>query len=92
MDAPGAPGTPIRPTLGPASGWALDPGEDRTPVRLRDFIEVRGGTPRAAGPGGAAAVPPDPELAGPPPVDLPGTSVLAAATEPRWSLWGDAEA
>ena len=89
LDAPGAPGTPARPTLGPAAGWALDPGEDRTPVRLRDFVEVRGGTVREAGPGAAPA--PDAEPDGPPPADLPGLSTLASA-EARWSLWGDAEA
>jgi hypothetical protein len=88
QDAPGAPGTPARPTLGPAAGWPLEPGTDRTPVRLRDFIEVRAGSP-----GGASATATDPgDAAAEVSTDLRSTPVLASANEPRWSLWGDAEA
>jgi hypothetical protein len=86
LDAPGAPGTLIRPTLGPAAGWALEPGEDRTPVRLRDFVEVRADIPREAAdhlpvPGGSGGIRVPPEA-----------SVLETSVLPRWSLWGDAEA
>ncbi len=81
LDAPGA--TPP-PPLTAATAWPLEPGQDRTAVRLLDFVEVRGTAPgearnaTAANLLGAAAKQPD-------------TGVLAAA-EPPWSLWGDAEA
>jgi len=79
-------GTVTRPTLGPAAGWALEPGSDRTPVRLRDFVEVRVEAGRDAGeePITASQTGESNE-----PSEAP---FLAAATEPRWSLWGDAEA
>ena len=85
LDAPGAPGTPVRPTLGPAAGWAVDPGEDRTTVRLRDFIEVRAEITRevVANPAVAAQAPAD---------ELLDPMAVAATVESRWSLWGDAEA
>jgi len=60
LDAPGAAGTPTRPTLGPAAGWALDLGTDRTAVRLRDFIEVQAQTPSPEEP----AAPADARLPG----------------------------
>jgi hypothetical protein len=61
-------------------------------VRLRDFIEVRVDTRADPGPGR--------DFAGHPPaagqIDDPGAqpdaAVLAPSAEPRWSLWGDAEA
>jgi len=81
-----APGTNSRPTLGPAAGWALEPGLDRTAVRLLDFIEVRAEAGRDAGDGPASTSPSDE------PGDGADASFLAQATEPRWSLWGDAEA
>jgi hypothetical protein len=89
LDAPGAPGTPARPTIGPATGWALEPGTDRTTVRLLDFIEVRAEAGRDAG-GAAASTSPGDEP-GDVPTEMPASHVLAAASEPRWSLWGDAE-
>ena len=75
LDATGVSGTPVRPTLGPAAGWALEPGEDRTPVRLRDFIEVRADR---------AADGPESEINLEP-------AALTASGELRWSLWGDTE-
>jgi len=86
LDPPGADGTPVRPSLGPAAGWALDAGEDRTPVRLRDFIEVRAETAREAADHPPVAGRTD-EIA-----DPPVASILEASTEPGWSLWGEAEA
>ena len=77
LDAPGAPVIPTRPTLGPAAGWALEPGEDRTPVRLRDFIEV-------AETGWSTSDGPESEI------DLE-PAALTTSGELRWSLWGDAE-
>jgi hypothetical protein len=86
LDAPGAAGTPARPTLGPAAGWALEAGEDRTPVRLRDFIEVRADAGRDVATRSPAAGRTDDS------VDPPAVPVLGSSMEPRWSLWGDAEA
>ncbi|MGZ8437298.1 MAG: hypothetical protein ACXWXR_02010 [Candidatus Limnocylindrales bacterium] len=86
LDAPGAPGTPARPTLGPAAGWALAPDLDRTPVRLRDFIEVRVDVARDIADHPPAAGQDDE------PRDQPDAAVLTSGMEARWSLWGDAEA
>jgi hypothetical protein len=80
------PGVASRPTLGPAAGWALEPGSDRTVVRLRDFIEVR------PEPSRDAAEAPSPVSPDGDPVDGPEASFLASTPESRWSLWGDAEA
>jgi hypothetical protein len=88
IDVAGA-AAPARPTLGPAAGWALEPGDDRTPVRLRDFIEVRAESARD--PGRKAKETPTPES-----TPMLGDSLAApglpSAGEPRWNLWGDAEA
>jgi hypothetical protein len=55
---------------------------------LRDFIEVRGAGPAGKATGGWMGPGDEPaEL----PTELPSTPVPAAANEPRWSLWGDAE-
>jgi hypothetical protein len=89
LDAPGAPGTPVRPSLGPAAGWALDVGEDRTPVRLRDFIEVRAEPRTARSAGGYTGIGDEP---GAVPVEVPEALIVASSAEPRWSLWGDPEA
>jgi hypothetical protein len=57
---------------------------------LRDFIEVRAEPARGTGGAGANAVPSDDPGNGS--AELLGTPGPSAATEPRWSLWGDAEA
>jgi hypothetical protein len=88
LDAPGAPGAPARPTLGPAAGWALDPGENRTTVRLLDFVEVRAEGDRDA----AGSVPATDTRPGDAPDQAPAQPFVTSAGEPRWSLWGDAEA
>ena len=71
LDAPGAT-PPPRQTA--ATAWPLEPGLDRTVVRLLEFVEVRDEGRRD-----------DPE-------PLPAPALLADPSEPRWSLWGDAEA
>ena len=86
LDAPGSPGTPARPTLGPAAGWALAPDLDRTPVRLRDFIEVRVNLARDIADHPSAAGQDDE------PRDQPDPAVSTSGMDARWSLWGDAEA
>ncbi|HEY6014168.1 MAG TPA: hypothetical protein VIU37_09170 [Candidatus Limnocylindrales bacterium] len=91
LDAQGSPATPVRPTVGPAAGWALEPGEDRTPVRLRDFVEVRIEPARSAGLTHASPAAGD-DPAGPVAESPRGPAVLSSPAEPRWSLWGDAEA
>ena len=61
-------------------------------MRLLDFIEVRADTRAGPAPGRnlAGQLP----LAGPTdePGDAPDAAMLAPTVEPRWSLWGDAEA
>lgn len=77
IDAPGA--TPP-PTLTAATAWPLEPGQDRTAVRLLEFVEVRAEVPGEGATAGAGL-----------PADGPLDALLAAGVEPRWSLWGDAE-
>jgi hypothetical protein len=74
LDAPGMASIP--PPLAPATAWPLEPGKDRTAVRLLEFIEVRAEAMRSPG---------EPESS-------PDTTLLASAAEPRWSLWGDVDA
>jgi hypothetical protein len=71
MDASGATSPP---ELSAATAWPLEPGHDRTVVRLLDFVEVRAETTTDV------------------PAVLPEATHLASPAEPRWSLWGDAEA
>jgi hypothetical protein len=81
LDPPGA--TPP-PPLTAATAWPLEPGQDRTAVRLLEFVEVRADAAaeaRSAGAGSPAGGA----------VEPPAASLLASASEPRWSLWGDAE-
>jgi len=71
LDIPGATPPPV---LTAATAWPLEPGQDRTLVRLLDFVEVQTEVAR------------DERVVG---LDPP---LHAIANEPRWSLWGDAEA
>lgn len=76
---------PALPGVGPV--WPLEPVGDRTIVRPIEFVEVRAATAPdtasqpTARPGAIAADRPDQAILGAP---APG--------EPRWSLWGEAEA
>jgi hypothetical protein len=91
-DAAGGPGAPARPTLGPAAGWAVEPGTDRTTVRLLDFVEVQTEA-HAEAHDGIGTSPPTPRT--PPGEDAGGAAgphFRSTSGEPRWSLWGDAEA
>jgi hypothetical protein len=72
---------PALPGVGPV--WPLEPDEDRTAVRSLQFVEVQpeGRSGPAEPSGDATDTPTDPMF-------------LTASTggEPRWSLWGEAEA
>jgi hypothetical protein len=72
--------------LTPATAWPLEPGKDRTTVRLLEFVEVRAEVRRDGRPAPGSA-----DSSGEPDAS-PDTTLLTATTEPRWSLWGDAEA
>ncbi|MEA2609334.1 MAG: hypothetical protein QOJ75_1577, partial [Chloroflexota bacterium] len=80
------PGTTSPPPLTPATAWPLEPGKDRTTVRLLEFVEVRAEVGRDGRPvSGTAGASPEPD-------GSPDGTLLAPTTEARWSLWGDAEA
>jgi hypothetical protein len=76
---------PALPGVGPV--WPLEPTGDRATVRPIEFVEVKAAPARdanteaAATAGAIAGDRPDPAILGAP---APG--------EPRWSLWGEAEA
>ncbi len=78
-----APGEASPPPSGAATAWPLEPGKDRTAVRLLEFIEVRADVGREGPAVSSSAAGPD----GP-----PDAALNASAAEPGWSLWGDAEA
>jgi hypothetical protein len=73
------------PPLTAATAWPLEPGTDRTAVRLLEFVEVRAGAAGEARNGDPGV--PASDAAGP-----ADATMVASAGEPRWSLWGDAEA
>jgi hypothetical protein len=80
------PGTVSPPPSGAATAWPLEPGKDRTAVRLLEFVEVRAEVARDGRTGPAIA------SSSGEPDEAPDATLLASAAEPRWSLWGDAEA
>jgi hypothetical protein len=77
-EAADATGTSVAALPGVGPVWPLDPDDDRTAVRPLQFVEV---TPIPVRDDGAPNSTADARFV--PPV---------SDTEPRWSLWGEAEA
>jgi hypothetical protein len=87
-EAADATGVTVQPLPGIGPVWPLELDGDRTAVQPIQFVEVPPGTARKSRP--AKAIPSG-DGADDGTVD-PGFAPPATSAEPRWSLWGEAEA
>jgi hypothetical protein len=88
-EAADATGATIPALPGVGAVWPLESDEDRTAVRRLDFVEVPPGPP-PAGPAGAFDA--TAHTATTDPAAESANLTPNAASEPRWSLWGEPEA